>query len=66
MKSQTNSLKLQSTEELERQFNNVQDILCYESFGRDDEARYELMDERSKLFKELKRRNWGPFGSPKV
>jgi len=49
-------LKFQSTEEVERQLANIQDILLYESFGHDDEARYDLMGERSKLFKELKRR----------
>ena len=49
-------LKLQSTEEVERQFINIQHILSCESFGSDDEARYDLMEERSRLFKELKRR----------
>jgi hypothetical protein len=49
-------LKLQSDEEVQRQYDNVSDLLTLESFGRDDEARYELMEERSKLFKELKRR----------
>ena len=57
MRSNTDlPLKFQSTEEVQRQYDNVQDILLYESFGHDDEARYELMGERSKLFKELKRR----------
>jgi hypothetical protein len=57
MKSNTDlPLKLLPTPEVERQLDNVQDILQYESFGHDDEARYELMEERSKLFQELKRR----------
>lgn len=49
-------LRFLPTEEVVRQFANVHDLLCYESFGNDHEARYQLMGERSKLFKELKRR----------
>jgi len=57
MKTNTDvSLKLLPTPEVERQLSNVQDILLYETFGHDDEARYDLMDERSRLFRELKRR----------
>jgi hypothetical protein len=39
-----------------RRLDNVQDLLLNESFGGDDEARCELMEERHLLFKELKRR----------
>jgi hypothetical protein len=57
MKSNTGlPLKFLPTEEVERRLSNVQDILLYETFGSDHEARYELMDERSRLFRELKRR----------
>ena len=49
-------LKFQSDEEVQRQFDNVSDLLTLKSFGCDDEARYDLMEERSKLFQELKRR----------
>jgi hypothetical protein len=57
MKTNTDlTLNFLPTEEVERKFNNVESILLYESFGNDHEARYELMDERSRLFRELKRR----------
>jgi hypothetical protein len=49
-------LKFLPTEEVVRQFNAIESILLYESFGSDHEARYELMDERSRLFRELNRR----------
>jgi hypothetical protein len=55
MKTNTD-LKNLPTDEVERQFNAVETSLQYESFGNDHEARYELMEERSKLFQELKRR----------
>jgi hypothetical protein len=44
------------TEEIERQYKAVEDVLFYESFGNDHEARCNTMKERSKLFQELKRR----------
>ena len=50
------TLKNLPTAEVERQLDNVQDILLVESFGNDHEAYYELRDERNKLFQELKRR----------
>jgi hypothetical protein len=57
MKTNTElALKFLPTAEVERRLSNVQDILLYESFGNDHEARYELMDDRSRLFRELKRR----------
>jgi hypothetical protein len=49
-------LKFLPTEEVVRQFKNVESNLLYESFGNDHEAYYESMKERSTLFKELKRR----------
>jgi len=49
-------LKDLPTAEIERRFNAVQEILMYETFGSDHEARFDLMDERSRLFRELKRR----------
>ena len=57
MKTNTHlPLKFLPTEEVVRQYKNVESSLLYESFGNDHEARYQLMGERSKLFKELKRR----------
>jgi hypothetical protein len=57
MKTNTDvTLKNLPTVEVERQLDNIQDILLVESFGNDHEARYHLMEERSKLFQELKRR----------
>jgi hypothetical protein len=57
MKTNTDlPLKFLPTEEVVRQYKNVESSLLYESFGNDHEARYELMDERSCLFRELKRR----------
>jgi hypothetical protein len=57
MKTNTDlSLKFLPTEEVVRQFNAVESSLLHESFGRDHEARYDTMRERSTLFKELKRR----------
>ena len=50
------ALKFLPTEEVVRQLKAVQDVLFYESFGRDHEAYYESMNERSTLFQELKRR----------
>jgi hypothetical protein len=49
-------LKFLPTEEVVRQLKAVEDVLFYESFGRDHEARYDAMKERSTLFQELKRR----------
>jgi hypothetical protein len=49
-------LKFLPTEEIVRQYKNVEGNLLYESFGDDHEARYDAMKERSTLFKELKRR----------
>jgi hypothetical protein len=42
--------------QIEEELGRVEEILLYESFGSDHEARYNLMDERSRLFRELKRR----------
>jgi hypothetical protein len=57
MKTNTDpTLKFLPTEEVVRQLKAVQDVLFYESFGHDHEARYQLMGERSKLLQELKRR----------
>jgi hypothetical protein len=57
MKTNTDlPLRFLPTEEVVRQYKNVESSLLYESFGRDHDARYELMDERSRLFRELKRR----------
>lgn len=57
MKTNTDlPLKFLPIEEVVRQLKAVQDVLLYESFGRDHEARYDLMNERSRLHKELKRR----------
>jgi hypothetical protein len=42
--------------QVKEELGRVEEILLYESFGNDHEARYELMDERSRLFRELKRR----------
>jgi len=42
--------------EVWRRLDNVQVLLLNESFGGDDEARCELMEERHLLFQELKRR----------
>jgi len=50
------ALKFLPTEEIERQYKAVEDVLFYESFGNDHEARCNTMKERSKLFQELKRR----------
>jgi hypothetical protein len=50
-------LKFLPTEEVVRQLKAVQDVLFYESFGRDHEARYNTMKERSTLFQELRRRS---------
>jgi hypothetical protein len=49
-------LRSKTTEQIQSEYDAVVDILLNESFGYDNEARYELMDERSQLFKELKRR----------
>jgi hypothetical protein len=55
MKTNTDlKLKNLPTEEVVRQYNNVESSLLYESFGNDHEARCNTMKERSKLFQELK------------
>jgi hypothetical protein len=57
MKTNTDvTLKNQATAEVQRELDNIQSLLAIESFGSDDEARYNLWEERSKLFQELKRR----------
>lgn len=58
MKTDTDlPLKWWDTARIQRELDNVQSLLLAESFGREHEAYYELMEERSKLFRELKRRN---------
>ena len=52
----TASLAAKSTAEIERLFRAVEWSLRYETYGRDHEARSNDMNERSWLFKELKRR----------
>ena len=57
MKTNTDlPLKFLPTEEVVCQYKNVESSLLYESFGRDHEARYNTMKERSTLFQELRRR----------
>jgi hypothetical protein len=57
MKTNTDlPFKFLPTEEVVRQYKNVESSLLYESFGNDHEARYNAMKERSTLFQELKRR----------
>jgi hypothetical protein len=50
------TLKNLPTAEVQREFDNIQNLLAIESFGSDDESRHNLWEERSKLFQELKRR----------
>jgi hypothetical protein len=57
MKTNTDlALKNLPTEEVVRQYKNVESSLLDESFGNDHEARYNTMNERSTLFQELRRR----------
>jgi hypothetical protein len=50
------ALKNLPTEEVVRQYKDVESILLDEAFGNDHEARRNTMNERSTLFQELKRR----------
>jgi hypothetical protein len=50
-------LKWWDTDQIELELENVQSQLLVETFGNDHEAYYELAEQRSKLFKELKLRN---------
>ena len=50
------TLKHLPTAEVEQLLTNVESILFYETFGNDQEAYCDKMQERSKLIKELKQR----------
>jgi hypothetical protein len=52
-------LRLLPTAEVMRRLENVQDMLTIKSFGHNDKAAYELMEERHLLLQELKRRGAG-------
>ncbi|MGA2647060.1 MAG: hypothetical protein ABSF15_20295 [Candidatus Sulfotelmatobacter sp.] len=62
MRTNTEDLTLpnKTTEQILSELEGVETILMFETFGSDHKARYNLMDEKSKLLQELKRRGWSP------
>jgi hypothetical protein len=60
------SLLTKSTTEVQSLYDATEFALLNESYGSDDEARYDDMNERSWLYQELKRRKDAPAGTQKL